>query len=64
MMKDDMKRVAPLWLKFSKKVRHDPDVSISTTYTAVYGSQRGHGLSCVHPHMRCCIKKVCSGCTA
>ncbi|CAL5222328.1 g4674 [Coccomyxa viridis] len=25
MMKDDMKRVAPLWLKFSKKVRHDPD---------------------------------------
>ena len=27
MMKDDMKRVAPLWLNFSKKVRHDPDVS-------------------------------------
>ena len=27
MMKEDMKRVAPLWLNFSKKVRHDPDVS-------------------------------------
>ncbi|CAK0787343.1 hypothetical protein CVIRNUC_010562 [Coccomyxa viridis] len=25
MMKEDMKRVAPLWLNFSKKVRHDPD---------------------------------------
>lgn len=30
MMKEDMKRVAPLWLKFSKKVRHDPDVCTST----------------------------------
>lgn len=29
MMKDDLKRVAPKWLSFSKKVRHDPDVRIS-----------------------------------
>lgn len=29
MLKEDLKRVAPLWLKFSKKVRHDPDVSAS-----------------------------------
>ena len=33
MMKDDLKRVAPLWLKFSKKVRHDPDVRTFTGYT-------------------------------
>ena len=26
MHKDDLKRVAPLWLQFSKAVRHDPDV--------------------------------------
>ena len=26
MQKDDLKRVAPLWLQFSKAVRHDPDV--------------------------------------
>ena len=26
MHKEDLKRVAPLWLKFSKAVRHDPDV--------------------------------------
>lgn len=26
MHKEDLKRVAPLWLKYSKKVRHDPDV--------------------------------------
>ncbi|KAK9864376.1 hypothetical protein WJX84_004323, partial [Apatococcus fuscideae] len=25
MYKDDMKRVAPLWLKYSRAVRHDPD---------------------------------------
>lgn len=28
MHKEDLKRVAPLWLKFSKAVRHDPDVRI------------------------------------
>lgn len=28
MHKEDLKRVAPLWLKFSKAVRHDPDVSL------------------------------------
>lgn len=27
MYKEDMKRVAPLWLKYSRAVRHDPDVS-------------------------------------
>ncbi len=64
MMKDDMKRVAPLWLKFSKKVRHDPDVRISTTYIALQCSQRGPGLSHACTHMRRCIKEGCSGCTA
>ena len=26
MHKEDLQRVAPLWLQFSKAVRHDPDV--------------------------------------
>lgn len=40
MMKEDMKRVAPLWLNFSKKVRHDPDVS---NYLCVSHGFHHHG---------------------
>ena len=38
MMKEDMKRVAPLWLNFSKKVRHDPDVSHCASCSARWPS--------------------------
>ena len=32
MFKEDLKRVAPLWLQYSKDVRHDPNVSPYPTW--------------------------------
>ncbi len=47
MHKEDLKRVAPLWLKFSKAVRHDPDVRL---YGSVFCQ---HLPLLIHPHICC-----------
>ena len=58
MMKEDMKRVAPLWLKFSKKVRHDPDVCISTCSTPLVSCLTGPGTFVYSPRMRPCTLRL------
>ena len=41
MHKEDLKRVAPMWLQFSKAVRHDPDVgSFSSSVCAASSEPR------------------------
>ena len=44
MYKEDMKRVAPLWLKYSRAVRHDPDVSpLPVTLPGGIATAQQHG---------------------